>query len=52
MNNQNQTGTIMNTGTFYFIDHMATELMETDENEQEFNAWDYFMSEMSGIVIY
>jgi hypothetical protein len=52
MNNQNQTGTIMNTGTSYFIDHMATELMETDENEQEFNAWDYFMSEMSGIVIY
>ena len=42
----------MNTSAFYFIDHMATELMETDENEQECNAWDYLMSEMSGIVIY
>ena len=52
MNNQNQTGTVMNTSTFYFIDHMATELVETDENEQECNAWDDYMSEMSGIVIY
>jgi hypothetical protein len=52
MNNQNQTGTIMNTSTFYFIGHMATELMETDENEQVCNDLDYFMSEMSGIVIY
>jgi len=52
MNNQNQTETIMNTSTFYFIDHMATELMETNENERERNDWDYYMSEMSGIVIY
>ena len=50
MNNQNQTGTIMNTSTFYFIDHMATELMETNENELECNGW--YLLEMSGIIIY
>ena len=52
MNNQNQTGTIMNTNTFCFIDHMATELMEIHENEQEFNNLEFYLAEMSGIVIY
>ena len=62
MNIQNQAGTIMNTNTFYLIDHMATELMETNEKgrlhwedshpQQECDNWDYYMAEMPCILIY
>ena len=52
MNNQNQTGIIMNTNTSDFIDDMATELMETNESEWECNDLDYYVAEMSGIIIY
>ena len=42
----------MNTNTSDFIDDMATELMETNKSERELNDLDYYLSEMSGIVIY